>query len=238
MGVSEILIINNLVVKYGRAVALEDVSISVGNGEFISIIGPNGAGKSTLLLAIAGVLPVASGEIQFNGRRTLGRRPEELVKDGLALVPEGRHIFSSLTVMENLRLGGTTRRGDDLSEDLDRIFSMFPILATYQSTQAGKLSGGEQQMLAIGRALLSSPKVLMLDEPSLGLAPLVVDLVFASLAELKAQGTTILLVEQNAVRAAKIADRTYVLKTGRVALSATRAEMLAKGTLLEEMLGL
>lgn len=231
--------VDDLEVRYGRAVALRMVSLEVQAGEFVSIVGPNGAGKSSLLLAIAGVLQPASGRITFAGETVAGVRPERLVKRGLALVPEGRHIFASLSVKENLALGATVRKDKSaIVKDKERVFELFPVLRKYESTQAAKLSGGEQQMLAIGRALLSRPRLLMLDEPSLGLAPLVVDLVFNALNDLKNSGTTVLLVEQNAVRAAEIADRTYVLKNGRVTLTATRQELMGEEALQAEMLGL
>ncbi len=218
------LAVEGLSVSYGKVPALRDVGLEVHAGELVGVVGPNGAGKSTLLLAIAGVLPCSAGEIRLEGASMRGRRPERIARSGIALVPEGRHIFQNLTVAENLRLGGTARGGRDGAQDLDWVFERFPILETYQRTHAGKLSGGEQQQLAIARALLGQPRVLMLDEPSLGLAPVVIDRVFETLAELKAAGTTILLVEQLASRTVAVADRSYVLRNGTVALSGTRED--------------
>jgi branched-chain amino acid transport system ATP-binding protein len=217
--------VEDLSVSYGKVRALRNVDLEVHEGEVVSVVGPNGAGKSTLLLAIAGGLTGVTGDVRLNGESLLGSRPERIAHCGIALVPEGRHIFASMTVGENLALGTTVRGGRFEDGDLDRIFALFPILEQYFKTHAGKLSGGEQQQLAIGRALLSRPRLLMLDEPSLGLAPIVIDRVFETLAELKASGVTILLVEQFAERAVEVADRSYVLRNGSVALSGTRAEL-------------
>jgi branched-chain amino acid transport system ATP-binding protein len=226
--------VEQLVVRYGSIAALQGVSLRVDSGEIVGVVGPNGAGKSTLLLAVAGDVPVASGEVRFEGRSLVGAAPEQIVRLGLSLVPEGRHIFHQLTVGENLGLGATGRtdRGA-IADDLERVFELFPILHEYSGTQASRLSGGEQQMLAIGRALLARPKLLMLDEPSLGLAPIVIDRVFETLDQLRADGVTILLVEQHAARTLDLADRIYVLRTGAIALAGP-SEALANDPRFEE----
>jgi branched-chain amino acid transport system ATP-binding protein len=219
--------VDGLAARYGRVVALHSVSFDVQPGEIVAIVGPNGAGKSTTLAAISGTLTPTAGSITYGGESLVGLSPERIVRRGVALVPEGRQIFSSLSVAENLQLGTTAIR--DRSEaraDLDRVLERFPILRTYYRASAAKLSGGEQQQLAIARALLSRPKLLLLDEPSLGLAPIMIDRVFETLGELRDSGVTVLLVEQNATRAVALADRTYVLRTGRVALSGHREELL------------
>jgi branched-chain amino acid transport system ATP-binding protein len=191
------------------------------------MVGPNGAGKTTTLSAIFGLVAHAGGRILFEGEPLVGLSPEKILRRGLALVPEGRHIFGTLSVAENLQLG-TTARTDraEAARDLKRVLERFPALASYYGRTAATLSGGEQQQLAIARALLSRPRLLLLDEPSLGLAPVVIDVVFDSLEELRNEGVTILLVEQNAARAVEFADRAYILRTGRVAHSGTREEIL------------
>ncbi len=222
------LAVEDLEVHYGRIVALRGLSLAIAKGEFVSVIGPNGAGKSTMLNAIMGVIKPTAGRIDFGGESLVGRSPERIVRKGLALVPEGRHIFTTLTVADNLLLGATPRpRGDDVAGDLDRVFELFPILHERFDSSAGKLSGGEQQQLAIARALLSRPTLLLLDEPSLGLAPVIVDIVMDVLKQLQADGITILLVEQNAALAVEAADRSYVVRGGRVEISGTREELLA-----------
>jgi branched-chain amino acid transport system ATP-binding protein len=220
------LSVDRLAVRYGSITALHGISLDVAEGEIVGVIGPNGAGKSTLLLTIAGAVAAASGEVRLDGQPILGERPERLVAKGISLVPEGRHIFHRLTVQENLKLG-TTVRGDRqaVEEDWERVLELFPILRAYLKTPAGKLSGGEQQMLAIARALLTGPRLMMLDEPSLGLAPVVIDRVFDTLDQLRASGVTILLVEQNAARTLELADRVYVLRTGNIERSGTSAEL-------------
>lgn len=217
--------VKGLTVRYGRVVALHELSLRIEDGEFVSIVGPNGAGKSSLLGAVAGRVLASSGSVHLAGERITGARPEQLVGRGLGFVPEGRHIFATLTVAENLKLGAMAGRSrvDDLRSA--RVLERFPVLERYRDAPAGRLSGGEQQQLAIARALLARPKLLMLDEPSLGLAPRLVDEVFQILVELHEAGTQILLVEQNAVRAVAIADRSYVLKAGRVVLQGTRDEL-------------
>ncbi|ADB51210.1 ABC transporter ATP-binding protein [Conexibacter woesei] len=214
------LALRDVEVRYGAVRALRGVSLTVEPGEVVGLIGANGAGKTTLLSAVFGLARTHAGAIEFDGVSLRGLVPERIVRHGLALVPEGRHIFETLTVRENLRLGATAladRRA--LPAQLDAVLERFPKLAQLADTPAGRLSGGEQQQLAIGRALLSQPRLLMLDEPSLGLAPLIVDRVFEVLGELRQQGTTILLVEQNALRTVKFADRTYLLRAGEIVLS-------------------
>ncbi|MDX6717327.1 MAG: branched-chain amino acid transport system ATP-binding protein [Baekduia sp.] len=231
--------VEDLVVHYGRVPAVHGITLHVGEGELVGLIGPNGAGKSTTLAAITGLVKPSSGTIGFAGEDLVGQPPERIVRQGLALVPEGRHIFGSLTVEENLILGAlarTDRSGSE--EELASVLERFPILKHYFKAPAGKLSGGEQQQLAIGRALLSKPRLLLLDEPSLGLAPLVVDQVFEVLDDLRSQGITILLVEQNAARTVELADRTYVLRTGSIATSGTREELHEAGGLMDAYLGI
>jgi branched-chain amino acid transport system ATP-binding protein len=234
-----VLAVEGLEVRYGRINALRGVSFHVGPGEVVGLIGPNGAGKTTALGAVMGVVPVTAGTVDFDGRSILGRAPEAIVRGGVAMVPEGRHIFGTLSVAENLLLGATVRRpGPDVTADIEREIQRFPVLGRYYHSQAGKLSGGEQQQLAIARALLSRPRLLLLDEPSLGLAPIVVDLVLDTLAALRDDGLTILLVEQNATQTVEFADRTYVLRNGLVAASGTRDELVATADLADLYLGL
>ena len=221
------LAIDELRVTYGRVPALHGVSLHVDEGEVVALVGPNGAGKTTTLSAIFGLVTPAGGSITFEGESLVGVSPEKILRKGLALVPEGRHIFGTLTVAENLLLGTTARRDRDAAAgDLEETLGRFPALKTYYRGSAGDLSGGEQQQLAIARALLSRPRLLLLDEPSLGLAPVMIDVVFDALAELRAEGATILLVEQNAARAVEFADRAYILRSGRMAHSGTRDEIL------------
>jgi len=215
-------------VGYGDAQVLWDVSFQVEEGEVFSIIGSNGAGKSTILRTISGFLRPFSGRLEFLGSRIDGTSPQGMVNLGVSLVPEGRGLFSALTVLENLELGAFSKRSRAMKgESLAYVMSLFPILTKRQRQLAGKMSGGEQQMLAIGRALMSRPKLLMLDEPSLGLAPIVVKTVFETIAALKAQGMTILLIEQNIHQALRVADRACVIKTGRVTMTGTGRELLA-----------
>jgi branched-chain amino acid transport system ATP-binding protein len=224
--------------RYGRVVALRSISLEVNEHEIVAIVGPNGAGKSTTLAAITGTVAPTGGSISYEGESLIGLVPERIVRRGIALVPEGRQIFASLSVAENLQLGSTPvhdRRGE--RDDLDRILERFPVLRTYYRSSAAKLSGGEQQQLAIARALLSRPRLLLLDEPSLGLAPIMIDTVFETLGELRAAGVTVLLVEQNATRAVALADRTYVLRTGRVALEGARDDLLRTADFATEYLG-
>jgi branched-chain amino acid transport system ATP-binding protein len=220
------LSVRDLHVDYGSIAALRGVSIEVAEGEVVAVIGPNGAGKSTLLLTIAGIVRAKRGTVELGGLAVLGVPPEILASRGLSLVPEGRRIFASLTVAENIALGATTRRDRDrIAADTEAALAMFPILNERFEQRAGKLSGGEQQMLAIARALMSRPKLLLLDEPSLGLAPLIVKQVYDAIGALKRQGITILIVEQSVHRAIAAADRTYVMQSGRIAISGRSGDL-------------
>lgn len=221
--------VRDLVVTHGSVTALRSVSLEVHPHEIIAIIGANGAGKSSLLWSISGVYKPKGGEIQFEGARIEGRVPEAIARQGISLVPEGRHIFASLTVRENLEMSRAVhrRRGDhDWNDDLDAVHERFPVLHDRAHSPAGQLSGGEQQQLVIGRALLCRPRLLLLDEPSLGLAPKVVQSVFQVLAQLRDEGVTVLLVEQAAALAVELADRTYLLRNGQVELTGSRDDLL------------
>ncbi|HET7714766.1 MAG TPA: ABC transporter ATP-binding protein [Bauldia sp.] len=225
-GAAPLLGVSGLSIRYGAIEAVRGVSLEVGANEVVAIVGPNGAGKTSLLSAIAGVVLPAAGRIEFDGQPLAGLALEDVVAAGIALVPEGRHIFATLTVEENLLVGATIR--DDAAAvraDIDRFFATFPILGQRRSQPAGQLSGGEQQQLAIARALLSRPRLLMLDEPSLGLAPAVIDQVYVLIREIREGGVAILLVEQNAERAFSVADRVHVMSGGVFALSGTPAEL-------------
>jgi branched-chain amino acid transport system ATP-binding protein len=224
------LAIESLTTGYGRVAVLHDIELHVAPGEMVTVVGANGAGKSTLLKTVAGLVPVRRGTITFEGRDITRLKAERRVNLGMALVPEGRRLFGPLTVAENLELGAYSRRrtgSDALAGAREDVYRLFPRLSERSSQAAATLSGGEQQMLAIGRALMSSPRLLLLDEPSLGLAPLVVKEIFAALDELRRTGVTVLLVEQDARLALKHADRGYVLRTGRVALSGTAEDLVA-----------
>ncbi len=233
------LSVEGLHVNYGRVAALRDVSLNVERGEIVGLVGPNGAGKSTLLAAIVGQSPKPRGAITFEGVPLLGRATEKIVRLGIALVPEGRHIFATMTVADNLLLGTTLLRGgsDAVASAVEGVLDRFPALRRHYRSSAGKLSGGEQQQLAIGRAMLGQPQLLLLDEPSLGLAPLLVDVVFEILQSLRDEGVTILLVEQNAYRTVALADRTYVLRSGEIALAKPRDELLAMEDMASVYLG-
>jgi branched-chain amino acid transport system ATP-binding protein len=222
-----LLSIQDLHVAYGNILALHGVSVEVHEGEIVTLIGANGAGKSTLLRAISGVVPIRSGKITF-GSTDLGRVPaHRIVEMGVAHVPEGRGIFANLTVQENLRLATWSRKDrKDLRQEYQRVFEIFPRLAERQEQLAGTLSGGEQQMLAVGRALMTRGRLLLLDEPSMGLAPVLVREIFQTLREINATGTTILLVEQNARQALKLANRGYVLETGRLTVAGSANELM------------
>jgi len=228
--------------RYGPVHALRDVSLTVRAGELVALIGANGAGKSTLLRAIAGLHGPSEGRVTVEGRDVTGRPPEAMLRAGVALVPERRRVFGDLTVRDNLQLGGyALPRGADfprrLAEGVEDAYALFPVLRQRSRQLAGTLSGGEQQMLAIGRALMSRPRLLLCDEPSLGLAPLVVGEIMRLLARLREGGTTVLLVEQNARLALRFADRAYVLEVGRVALSGASADLLADDQLKAAYLG-
>jgi branched-chain amino acid transport system ATP-binding protein len=218
--------VRGLKVSYGDLPALWDVAFEVRAGELVAMIGPNGAGKTTTLKAVLGLVRCQAGEITFQERLIHHQPPHRRVRLGLALVPEGRHVFPYMTVQENLELGASRARGEGV-QALERSYALFPILAERRQQLAGTLSGGQQQMLAIGRALMSSPRLLMLDEPSLGLAPLVVDHLYEKIHELKAVGLTILLVEQQVYGALELADRAYVLETGRMVREGRGADLLA-----------
>lgn len=218
--------IEDLHVAYGSIQALRGINLRVDAGELVTLIGSNGAGKSTTLLTISGVLRPRQGRIRFEGRDLAGVAPHEIVRLGISHCPEGRLIFGRLTVLENLVLGAYHRRDRrGIQADIDRVYTLFPRLAERRHQMAGTLSGGEQQMLAIGRALMSRPRMLLLDEPSLGLAPLLVERIFAVIRELQQQGVTILLVEQNAYQALRVASRAYVLETGQIRLAGPAAEL-------------
>jgi branched-chain amino acid transport system ATP-binding protein len=212
---------------YGRIEVLKGVSLDVRAGEIVALIGSNGAGKTTLLRALSGVQPITRGEIRFLGERIERLAPHRRVQRGMTQSPEGRQVFGPLSVEDNLRLGAYVRSDKQIVEDRDRIFAMFPILAEKRHLAAGGLSGGQQQMLAIGRALMGKPKLLLLDEPSLGLSPILVDQILAAIVSLKAEGITVLLVEQNASAALEIADRGYILETGRIAGTGEGAALLS-----------
>ena len=233
------LTVKSLSVAYGGLTALCEISLAVGRGQFVSIVGPNGAGKTTLFKAISGTVQPNTGRIRFDNMDLLAVAPSKRAHCGIAHVPEGRQVFGSMTVMENLEMGAhplTGRR--DWSRNLERIFSLFPVLAERRSQAAGTLSGGEQQMLAIGRGIASSPRLLMLDEPSMGLAPMVADLIFERIGELHRAGLAILLVEQRVAEAVQSCDFGYVLEAGRVVLEGTHQTLLADDRIRSVYLGL
>ncbi len=221
---SNILEVRDLNVSYGGIKAVKDISFSVEAGEIVTLIGANGAGKSSTLRSIVGLVKPESGGITFNDKEIMALPTDQIVKEGITLVPEGRRVFSDLTVLENLKIGAYMRK-DPLEEDIKWVYDLFPRLKERSWQLAGTLSGGEQQMLAIGRALMSRPKLIMMDEPSLGLAPIIVQGVFDIIREINKQGMTILLVEQNANMALKAAHRAYVMETGRITLSGTGKEL-------------
>ncbi len=230
--------IENLKVSYGGIRALRGISLDVPDGKIVTLIGANGAGKSTMLRSITGLVKAESGSIQWNGQELLGKSIDRIVSAGIALSPEGRRVFADLTVLENLKIGAYLRSDKaEIERDLQWVYSLFPRLQERSWQMAGTLSGGEQQMLAVGRALMSRPKLMMLDEPSLGLAPLVVQDIFSIIREINKQGVTVLLIEQNANMALKIADFAYVLETGNITLSGTGAELLVNEKVKEAYLG-
>ncbi len=232
-----LLEVNNINVGYGAIHAIRNVSFCVDEGEIVTLIGANGAGKTTTLNTISGLLRSHSGDIQFDGHSIMKTLPDHIVREGLAHVPEGRRIFQQMSVQENLEMGAFTRSNAEIDPGLERVYALFPRLKERRRQVAGTLSGGEQQMLAIGRALMSNPKLMMLDEPSMGLAPILVDQVFDIIRQLHEEGTTILLVEQNASMALAVADRAYVLETGRITLSGTGAELAASEEVRKAYLG-
>ena len=222
-----LLEVNNLEVYYGVICALKGISFEVNEGEIVSLIGANGAGKTTMMQSVVGIIPKRSGTVLFDGQDITKTPCHKIVKLGMTQVPEGRRIFQELSVYENLMMGAyTVKDQQQFKQELDKVFDLFPRLAERRKQVAGTLSGGEQQMLAMSRALISKPKLLMLDEPSMGLAPILVDQIFSIIKELHAAGTTILLVEQNASKALEIADRAYVLETGSIMLSGTGKELM------------
>lgn len=230
--------IKNLDVYYGVIHALKDISIQVNEGEIVTLIGANGAGKTTTLRTISGLIKPKNGTILFNGENIKDINAQEIVKKGLSHVPEGRHVFPDMTVLENLELGAYLRRDKkNIKEDMAKVYSRFPILEKRLRQNAGTLSGGEQQMLAIGRALMSRPKLLLMDEPSMGLAPLLVKEIFSIIEDINKQGTTILLVEQNAHMALSIAHRAYVLETGSIVLKGTGKELAQSEEIKKAYLG-
>ena len=222
---------------YGRIEVLKGVDFEVRSGEVVALVGSNGAGKTTLLRTLSGVQPITSGEIEFLGQRIERAPPHRRVRLGITQSPEGRQVFGPLTVEDNLRLGAFVRRDGEIDADRDRVFAMFPVLAEKRHLAAGGLSGGQQQMLAIGRALMARPKLLLLDEPSLGLSPILVDQILDAITSLKGQGITVLLVEQNASAALAIADRGYVLETGKIVHSGAGRALLADPSIKAAYLG-
>ena len=231
------LTVENIQVYYGNIHAIKGVSFEVNEGEIVTLIGANGAGKSTTLNTVAGLLKPRSGSITFEGKAIAGAPASSMVSLGLALCPEGRRIFQQMTVRENLEMGGYSRPATEIEGSLENVFQRFPRLKEREKQVAGTLSGGEQQMLAMGRALMSKPKLIMLDEPSMGLAPILVEQIFEIIAELHEAGTTILLVEQNAQMALSVADRAYVLATGAITISGPAAEVLADDRVKASYLG-
>ena len=230
--------IENLHVAYGGIQALRGISLEVPDGKIVTLIGANGAGKSPTLRTISGLVKAASGSISWNGEELLGKPIDKIVTSGIAMSPEGRRVFPDMTVLENLKIGAYLRKDKaEIEKDIQWVYSLFPRLEERHWQLAGTLSGGEQQMLAVGRALMSRPKLMMLDEPSLGLAPLVVQDIFTIIREINRQGVTVLLVEQNANMALKIADQAYVLETGNITMSGTGAELLVNEKVREAYLG-
>ena len=232
------LALDKLSVSYGNIAAVQDVSLEVHKGEIVTLIGSNGAGKSTTLRTISGLLRPRHGQVLFEGRRISGMAGHEVVKAGICHSPEGRRIFQRMTVSENLDLGAFLRKDNEqIAADRENVLTLFPVLRERMQQKAGTMSGGEQQMLAVGRALLGNPKLLLLDEPSMGLAPVLVDVIFETIAKIRDQGVTVLLVEQNALAALRIADYAYVLESGRLALQGDAADLLKDESLTKAYLG-
>jgi len=230
--------VDNLVVSYGGIEALKGISLEVADGKICTLIGANGAGKSTLLRTIIGLVKSDSGIITYNDKPITGLNSQKIVENGITLVPEGRRVFPNLTVAENLRIGAYMRKdADDIKKDIQGVYDLFPRLGERSWQMAGTLSGGEQQMLAVGRALMCRPKLMMMDEPSLGLAPLVIKDIFKIIQEINKQGVTILLIEQNANMALKVADKAYVLETGKIAMEGTGTELLENPEIKAAYLG-
>lgn len=228
--------VKNIKINYGGIEAVRDISFQVPNGKIVTLVGANGAGKSSTLRAIVGLVKTQEGAVTFNDALLTGKRTDEIVKQGITLVPEGRHVFPDQTVLENLKIGAYLR-SDDLAEDLEEVYSLFPRLKERSWQAAGTLSGGEQQMLAVGRALMARPTLIMMDEPSLGLAPIVVQEIFNIIKKINARGTTVLLVEQNANMALSIANRAYVLETGRITISGDAKKLAASEDIRKAYLG-
>ena len=235
---SALLRLEGVEAGYGDLIAVRDVSLEVRPGEVVALIGSNGAGKTTTLRAVTGLLPVRRGRVEFEGERLDGLGPAQVVARGIAHVPEARQLFPSMTVRENLELGAGRRARHARAEGLDLVFALFPRLRERHAQLAGTLSGGEQQMCAIGRGLMAAPKLLLLDEPSLGLAPVTVKLIFENLRAINARGTTVLLVEQNVARALELSHRGYVIENGRIVLAGTRAELVQSAHVKRAYLGL
>lgn len=231
-----ILSVKDLQVNYGGIEAVKGISFDVHAGNIVTLIGANGAGKSSTLRAIVNLVKPQSGSIQFNGEELIGKETTAIVSKGITLVPEGRRVFADMTVLENIKIGAYLRK-DNINEDIAWVFDLFPRLKEREWQLAGTLSGGEQQMLAVARALMSRPKVIMMDEPSLGLAPLIVKGIFDIIREINKQGVTVLLIEQNANMALKIADYAYVLETGRISLDGSGSELLANEDVRRAYLG-
>jgi branched-chain amino acid transport system ATP-binding protein len=234
---SAVLAVSDIYAGYGRVEVLKGVSLQVPKGSVVALLGANGAGKSTTLRVISGLLRPTAGQVTFEGEPIAGLRPDKIVRRGLGMVPEARELFLEMTVEENLEMGGFSRRDGGLQADIEAVFQMFPRLRERRQQRAGTLSGGEQQMLAISRALVARPRLLLLDEPSLGLAPAVVDEIFERIETINREGTTILLVEQNARMALDVADRGYVMETGRVVLSGTAPDLADNALVQESYLG-
>ncbi|HXJ77391.1 MAG TPA: ABC transporter ATP-binding protein [Candidatus Methylomirabilis sp.] len=232
-----LLAVESLHVSYGGVRALQGVDLVVEVNSVVALLGANGAGKTTTLRAISGLTTPRSGMIRFEAQSLVGRRARDIVRMGIVQVPEGRHLFPRMSVRENLELGAYLRRDATIRADLERVFSHFPVLAERQAQEAGSLSGGEQQMLAIGRALMARPRLLLLDEPSLGLSPMMVEVIARMIAEINRSGIAVLLVEQNAEMALGVASHAYVLETGRVAAAGTAAELLASDAIRRAYLG-
>jgi branched-chain amino acid transport system ATP-binding protein len=232
-----LLKVSGIETYYGKIQALKGVSLEVEQGKIVTILGANGAGKTTTMKSIAGLLQPKTGKIEFLGKDVTGLRPDQLLKQGIALVPEGRAILSGMSVMENLEMGAYQRKDKDIEKDIENVMKQFPILKERKDQLGGTLSGGQQQMLAIARALLSKPKLLLLDEPSMGLAPLIVADIFRIIREIKDEGTTVLLVEQNAKQALKVADYGYVMETGKIIIEGNAEDLLNDPGVVEAYLG-
>ena len=232
-----LLSLSGLVAGYGGITAVKGIDLVVDEGEIVTLIGSNGAGKSTTLRSISGIIPTRSGEITFRGENIRGVPPHDIVSRGISHVPEGRGIFARLSVTENLGMGAFRRRDKEVTSDLERVLELFPRLRERLKQTGGTLSGGEQQMLAIGRAMMARPKLLLLDEPSMGLSPILVETIFSTIASIREQGTTILLVEQNAAMALEIADRAYVIESGLITLQGTGRDLAKDDSVRKAYLG-